>query len=122
MTDNKELIAAAVATFLGGSGGGGGGEPAQYLKSIVKDDVNKTITITDKEGNTTTFEYGSGVSSLIVEVDELPTEDIIDGIYYKLPNGSLNKHLGNEWYVSQVYQYEWNDNSTTLELHDSKGV
>ena len=43
--------------------GGGGGEPAQYLKTIAKDDVNKKITITDKVGNETEFGYGGSKNS-----------------------------------------------------------
>lgn len=50
------------------TGGGGGGEPAQYLKTIVKDTTNSTITITDKSGNTTTFEYGGGIANKIVHL------------------------------------------------------
>lgn len=117
-----KLIAAAVAAFLGGNGGGGGGEPAQYLKTISKDTENEEITITDKNGNETTFPYGSS-SSPIIEVDTLPTTDIVDMVYYHLStDGSYNIHFNNEWLKKTIYQYEWSDGTTTLELSDSKEV
>lgn len=59
----------------------------------------------------------------VMEVDVLPTENIIDMVYYHLStDDSYNIHFNSEWYKKVLYQYEWNDNSTTLELHDSKGV
>lgn len=51
---------------MGAEGGGGGGEPSAYLKTIAKDDVNKTITITDKQGNATTFEFGGGITNKLI--------------------------------------------------------
>lgn len=47
-------------------GSGGGGEPSAYLKTIVKDETNHTITITDKQGNATTFEFGGGITNKLI--------------------------------------------------------
>ena len=71
--------------------GGGGGEPAAYLKSIDKDETNKEVTITDKEGTETKFPYGSGTHTVDLGIldfdDSLP---VIDQI--------INKEISKETY------------------------
>ena len=60
--------------YIAEQGGGGGGEPAQYLKTIEKDETNKKVTITDKQGNETEFPYGSSPAyDLITTTDDTIT-------------------------------------------------
>ncbi len=59
----------ALINALGG--GGGGGTPSQYLKTITKNTTDKTITIKDKQGNETTFEYGGGAELPFLSCERL---------------------------------------------------
>ena len=60
--------------YIAEHGGGGGGEPAAYLKSIEKDETNKEVTITDKEGTETKFPYGSGTHTVDLGVLDFDSE------------------------------------------------
>lgn len=51
---------------LQNGGGSGGGEPAEYLKSIEKDEINKEVTIKDKQDNETEFPYVEDTADLDV--------------------------------------------------------
>lgn len=67
---------------------GTGGTPANYLARIVKDEDNKTITITDNNLNNTTFEYGGGGSG---EVSKAYVDNQDEAVLQSANDNTQNK-------------------------------
>jgi len=57
-------------------GVGAGGEPDEYLKSINKNETDKKITVTDKNGVQTEFPYGNEPSEYLVNAEVVDTNTL----------------------------------------------